>query len=113
RGGPGVADDSPLNLGTKLLRREEHQTEIPSPLREVDQHLPHIDIGAIYRGVLVEFVPELDHMLDAEVAALQVLAERGDDPGEREILGQRVQPGYIHDVETTILEAAPGEVVDL
>ena len=47
-------------------------------------------------------------MVHAEVAALEVLAQLGDDAGEDQVLRQRVEAGHIDDVHAAVGEAAPG-----
>ena len=107
----GVADDAALHLRAELLRGEEHQAEIPPALGEVEQHLPDIGVGAIGRGVLVQLIDEHDHVVDAEVAALEVLAQLGDAAREDQVLGERVDAGHVHHVDGAVLELAPGKVV--
>ena len=108
---PGVAHDAPLHLRAELLRREQHQAEIAAALGEIEQHLPHVGVGALGRGVLVELVDEHDHVVDAEVAALEVLAQLGDDPGEDQVLRQRIETGHVDHVHAPIGEGAPGQIV--
>ena len=78
-----VADHPPLHLGAELLRREEHQPEVAAALGEVEQHLPHVGVGAVGRGVLVQLVHEHHHVVHAEVAPLEVLAQLGDARARR------------------------------
>ena len=109
--GAGVAHDAPLHLRAELLRREQHEPEVAAALGEIEQHLPHVGVGAVGRRVLVELVDEHDDVVHAEVAPLEVLAQLGDDAGEDQVLRQRVEPGDVDDVHAPVGEGAPGQIV--
>ncbi len=42
-----VSDNAPMYLRPELLGAEEHQTEIPSPLGDVEQHFANVSVGTI------------------------------------------------------------------
>ena len=48
--GARVADDAALHLRAELLGREQHQTEVSAALGEIEQHLPHVGLGAFGRA---------------------------------------------------------------
>ena len=83
---PGIADDPAMDLRTKLLRSEEHETEVPAAFREIEQHLSHIGVLSIVRRVLVQLVDEHDDVIHAEVALLEVLAKASDDARKDQVL---------------------------
>ena len=73
---PRVADDPPLHLRAELLRGKEHETQIPAALRQIEQHLPNVGVGAVGRRVLVELVHEDHDVVDAQLAPLEIFAQR-------------------------------------
>ena len=61
--------------------------------------------------VLVQLVHEHHDVVDAQLAALEMLAQLGDDAGEHQVLRQRVETGHVHHVDAAVGEGAPGQVV--
>ncbi len=108
---PRVADDPASHLRAKLLRGEEHEAEVASPLRKVDEHLADVGVLSVRGGVLVELVHEDDDVVHPQIAALQVLPELGDHPRKDEVLRQRIDPRHVEHVCSAIPEFAPGKVV--
>src|SRR5439155_23188037 len=99
-----------VHLGAELLRREQHETKVAPPLRDIEQHLAYVRLRSLARRVLVELVDEDDDGLDAEIAPLQVLAQLGDGAREHEILAERIDVRDVHHVHAAILEPAPRKV---
>src|SRR5690606_31102615 len=66
---------------------------------------------AVGRGILVELVDEHHHIVDTEVAALQVFPKPGYHPGEDQILGQRIDTGHVDHRHRTVAELAPRQVI--
>src|SRR2546422_8160670 len=52
RSRPRVPHHPPVHLGAELLGPEQHQPEVPSPLRDIEEHLLDVRLGAVGGGVL-------------------------------------------------------------
>ena len=48
-----------------------------------------------------------ERTIDAQIPALEVLSELGDDPGKHQVLCQGIESGHIHYVHAAILKPAP------
>src|SRR5438477_2517369 len=108
--GARVSHDPTMNLRAELLRTEQNQAEVPAALRDIEQHFSDVSVGPITRRVFVELVDEDDEVLDAEIPALQMLAELGYDASEDEVLRIFLEVGDVDYVHRAVRKAPKGEV---
>ena len=108
--GARVPHYAAVHLRPELLRRKEHEPEIAAALRDIEEHFPHIRVGPVGRGVLVEFVNKHNHMIHAERAFLEVLTELRDDARKNQVLRVLFEIRNVHHVHAAIVERAPWEI---
>ena len=109
--GARIPDHPPVHLRAKLLGTEQHQSEVAAALRNIEQHLLDVGLGSIGGRVLVQLVHEHDHRVDAQVAALEALAELRHHAGEHEVLSQGIHVRHVHDVHGAVVEPPPRQIV--
>ena len=99
-----------MHLGAELLRSEQHQPQVPPPLRDVQQHLANVGVGPVAGSVLVQLIDEHDHVVDTQLSALELLPQHGNNAREHEILRDLVHSCDVEHVDGTILERAEWQV---
>ena len=99
-----------MDLRPELLCGEQHEPEVPPTLRYVEEHRPHVRVGAVARRILVQLVHEYDDVADPQRPLLEVFPQLRHHAGKNEILRIAFDVGDVHHVHTAVAKRTKRKV---